>query len=157
MNTFRLICLLAAASICTPASGQGVEETLICRGEDNTTIVIELWKPSRYETPLHCLRASFATDMQACAPQGGWGLGSNGAFTELVGVTNDWKTAHSHEAGKVIASAGNRGVRFNAHIGMGISSNLSYEWKFAMEKKTGKATWFGHDGHKTAFRCETMG
>ncbi len=157
MNKFSLICLLTAAPICASASGQGLEEILFCRGADGNTIVVELWQPSEYGTPLHCLHASFSTGMTACAPQGGWGLGSNDDLAELVDVTNDWKTAHNHGAGKVIASAGKRGVRFTAHIGIGISSNLSYEWKFSMEKKSGEATWFGHDGRNTAYRCETLG
>ncbi len=156
MSKFHLFSLLAAATFCTPASGQGVQEMLVCNGENDATIVVELWRPSEFKTPIHCLQASFSMDMKACAPQGGWGLGSDDDLTGLVDVTNDWKTAHNHEAGKVIASAGNRGVRFNAHIGKGIGSNLSYEWKFALEKKSGKATWFEHDGRKTAFNCQSM-
>ena len=154
MNKMSLICLLATVPICSSASGQEVEEMMICRGADDVTIVLELWKPSQFGVALHCLHASFSAEMMACAPQGGWGLGSNEDMAELVDVTNDWKTAHNHDAGKVIASAGKRGVRFRSRAGKGISSNLIYRWKFAFERSSGRATWFGNDGSKVAYECQ---
>ena len=74
-------------------------------------------------------------------------------MAQLVKLTNDWSTAHNHEMGKVAASAGKRGARFIAHVGKGISSNLSYEWKFVYESGSGKATWFRNDGSKVAYDC----
>ena len=94
--------------------------------------------------------------MKACAPHGGWGLGSDEDMTDLVEVTNDWKTAHNHEAGKVIASAGKRGAHFNAHVGKGISSNKVYRWKFALERLSGTAIWFENDGKKVAYDCKVL-
>ena len=149
-----LAALIFATSTHASTSGQNVEETVLCRGVDDTTIVIELWKPSQFGVALHCLNASFSSQMIACAPHGGWGLGSDDDMGELVDVTNDWNTAHKHEAGKVIASAGNRSVRFNAHAGKGISSNILYRWKFVLENSSGKATWFGKDGSNVAYECE---
>ena len=157
MNKMSLVCFLAVAPILASANDQNVEEMMLCRGTDGTTIALELWKPSQFGVALHCLHASFSTDMMACAPQGGWGLGSDDDMAELVDVTNDWKTAHNHEAGKVIASAGKRGVYFNAHAGKGISSNLIYRWKFALERNSGRATWFGSDGNRIAYECEVSG
>ena len=154
MHKLSLICLLAVFPIFASASSQNIEETMLCLGADDTTVVLELWKPSQYGVALHCLHASFLSDMTACAPHGGWGLGSDEDMTELVEVTNDWKTAHTHEAGKVIASAGKRGVHFNAHAGKGISSNKVYRWKFSLERRSGRATWFGKDGNKVAYDCE---
>lgn len=149
-----LICLLVTAPIYASASSKNAEETVFCRGADDTTIVLELWKPSQFDVVLHCLQASFSAEMMACAPQGGWGLGSDDDMAELVDVTNDWNTAHNHEAGKVIASAGKRGAHFNAHAGKGISSNQIYRWKFAFERSSGKATWSDNDGNKIAYDCE---
>lgn len=157
MNKMSLFCLLAAFPTCVLASSQNIEETILCRGVDNTTIVLELWKPSQYDIPLHCLHASFSADMMACAPHGGWGLGSDDDMADLVEVTNDWNTAHKHETGKVIASAGKRGVHFNAHAGKGISSNKFYRWKFALERNSGKAIWYGNDGTQVAYDCESSG
>lgn len=157
MQKLSLICLLAALPICATAGDRNKEEMVFCHGSDNTTIVIELWKPSQYGVALHCLHASFSTDMTACAPNGGWGLGSNDDMANLVEVTNDWSTAHNHEAGKVTASAGSRGVRFNAQIGKGVGSNLSFRWKFAMERRSGEAIWFGNDGHQVKYECEVSG
>ena len=154
MNKIGLACLLAAAPIYASASGQNIEEKMLCLGADDTTIMLELWKPSQFGVDLHCLHASFSAQMIACAPHGGWGLGSDDDMAELVDVTNDWNTAHTHEAGKVIASAGKRGVHFNAHAGRGISSNLVYRWKFALERSSGKATWYRNDGKKIAYDCE---
>jgi len=154
MNKLCLICLLAAVPTYASAIGPNVEERMICRGTDDTTIVLELWKPSQFGVALHCLHASFSADMMACAPHGGWGLGRDDDMVELVEVTNDWNTAHNHEAAKVIASAGKRGVYFNAHVGKGISSNLLYRWKFALERRSGRATWFGDDGSKVAYDCD---
>lgn len=153
MNKISLVCLLAAVPFYASASAQNVEEKMLCQGADGTTIILELWKPSQFGIALHCLNASFSPQMIACAPQGGWGLGTDDDMLELVEVTNDWKTAHNHEAGKVIASAGKRGVHFNAHTGKGISSNLLYRWKFAVERNTGEATWFENDGHKVTYDC----
>jgi len=157
MIRMSFFCLLVAAPIHALASGQNVEETMLCQGTDNTTIALELWRPSQFEVDLHCLNASFSSQMTACAPQGGWGLGRDADMVELVDVTNDWNTAHNHEAGKVIASAGKRGVRFTAHAGKGISSNMLYRWKFVLERSSGKATWFGTDGNNVAYECETVG
>jgi hypothetical protein len=156
MIGMSLICLLFATPIHASAGGQNVEETMLCCGADNTTVVLELWKPSQFGVDLHCLNASFASQMMACAPQGGWGLGRDDDMVELVDVTNDWNTAHNHEEGKVIASAGKRGVRFTAHAGKGISSNMLYRWKFVLERSSGKATWFGTDGNSVAYECETV-
>ena len=157
MNKKSLICFLAVVPIYASASAQNVEEKFLCRGVDDTTIVLELWKPSQFGVALHCLHASFSAEMFACAPHGGWGLGSDDNMAELVDVTNDWNTAHNHEAGKVIASAGKRGVYFNAHAGKGISSNLIYKWKFAFERRSGSATWYGNDGNKVAYDCKVSG
>lgn len=157
MNRIGLVCLLAAAPIFASASSQNAEEMMLCQGADGTTIMLELWKPSQFGIALHCLNASFSPEMMACAPHGGWGLGRDDDMVELVDVTNDWKTAHNHEAGKVIASAGKRGVLFTAYAGKGISSNLIYRWKFAVERSSGDAIWFGKDGHKTAYECVVSG
>lgn len=154
MNKMSLICLIAAIPICASASGKSDEETVFCQGADDTTIVLELWKSSKFGVAQHCLQASFSAEMTACAPQGGWGLGSDNDMTELVDLTNDWNTAHNHEAGKVIASAGKRGVQFIAHAGKGIGSNLVYRWKFAFKRSSGKATWYENDGTKVAYNCE---
>jgi len=126
MNKMSLVCLLAVAPIYASASDQGIEEMMLCHGADDNTIVLELWKPSEFGVTLHCLHASFSAEMMACAQQGGWGLGRSDDMGELVEVTNDWNTAHNHKAGKVIASAGERGVLFTAQTGKGISSNLIY-------------------------------
>jgi len=157
MSKISVFCLLAALPTCALSDAQNAEETILCRGVDESTIVLELWMPSAQDTPMHCLRASFATDMKACAAQGGWGLGSNDDMAQLVRVTNDWSTAHNHEMGKVAASAGKRGVRFYGYVGKGISSNLNYAWKFAWEISSGKAAWFAGDGQKTEYQCEVMG
>ena len=157
MNKKSLICFLAVVPIYASASGQNVEEKILCRGADDTTVVLELWKPSQFGVALHCLHASFSAEMMACAPHGGWGLGSDDDMAELIDVTNDWNTAHNHEAGKVIASAGKRGVYFNAHAGKGISSNLIYRWKFAFERSSCRATWYGNDGNKVAYDCKVSG
>lgn len=154
MNKMRLICLFAALPIYALASEPYDEETVLCQGMDDTTIVLELWKPSPSNVAQHCLLASFAPEMKACAPQGGWGLGSDDDMTELLGLSNDWNTAHNHEAGKVIASAGKRGARFIAHAGKGIASNLVYRWKFAFERKTERATWYRQDGTTVTYNCE---
>lgn len=157
MSRISLICLLAAAPFVASASGHTPQETISCQGADDTTVVLELWKPSQFGVTIHCLNASFAPEMTACAPQGGWGLGSDANMTELVNVTNDWNTAHMHGAGKVIASAGKRGVHFTAHVGKGISSNLMYDWKFAYDRRAGRATWYGSDGTRVAYTCEASG
>lgn len=155
MRKISLICLLAATPFVASASGQNAQTTISCQGADDTTVVLDLWKPSPFGVAIHCLDASFAPEMVACAPEGGWGLGSDASMTELVDVTNDWNTAHKHEAGKVIASAGKRGVRLTAHVGTGISSNLMFEWKFAYDSRSGQATWYGNDGTRIAYTCET--
>ena len=157
MHKISLICLLATVPFVASASAQTAEGTITCQGADNTTVVLDLWKPAPFDVPIHCLTASFAPEMVACAPQGGWGLGRDAAMTELVDVTNDWNTAHMHEAGKVIASAGKRGVHFTAHVGKGISSNLMYDWKFAYNRRAGRATWYGSDGTRVAYTCEASG
>lgn len=154
MNKRSLIYLLAVIPIYAYASAQSAEEAVTCRGADDTTIVLELWKPSQFGVALHCLHASFSPAMIACAPQGGWGLGSDSDMADLVDVTNDWNTAHNHEAGKVMASVGKRGAYFTAGAGKGISSNLIYRWKFAYERSTGRATWYYEDGNKVAYDCE---
>jgi hypothetical protein len=154
MNKMSLFYLIAAIPFCASASGQIEEEKVFCQGADDTTIVLELWKTSQSGVVQHCLQASFAPEMMACAPQGGWGLGSDDDMSELIEVTNDWNTAHSHEAGKVIASAGKRGVHFLGHAGKGIGSNLIYRWKFAFEKNSGRGTWYETDGTKVAYKCE---
>lgn len=157
MNKMNLICLLAAIPFNVSAGGQNEQETVFCRGPSGNTIVLELWKPSQSGVAQHCLQASFSTAMIACAPHGGWGLGRDNDMTELVGLTNDWNTAHSHEAGKVIASAGKRGVHFLAHIGKGIASNRVYNWKFAFERGSGNGTWYENDGTKVSYSCEVLG
>jgi len=149
-----LFCLIAALPIHASASGQNDEETVFCQGLDDNTIVLELWKPSQSGVAQHCLQASFSIEMIVCAPHGGWGLSSDNDMTELVDLTNDWNTAHNHEAGKVIASAGKRGVRFIAHAGKGIASNLMYKWKFAFDRNSGKATWSERDGTNVSYNCE---
>jgi hypothetical protein len=154
MIKMSLFCLIAAIPFYASASGQNDEETVLCKGSDDTTIVLELWKPSQFGVVQHCLQASFSAEMMACAPHGGWGLGSDNDMTELVDLTNDWNTAHNHETGKVIASAGKRGVHFIAHAGKGIASNLIYKWKFAFERSTGRATWYANDGSKVSYNCE---
>ncbi len=154
MNKMSLICVIAAIPIYASASGQNDEETVFCQGVDDNTIVLELWKPSQTSVAHHCLQASFSAEMMACAPQGGWGLGSDNDMTELVDLTNDWNTAHKHEAGKVIASAGKRGVHFIAHAGKGIGSNLIYKWKFAFDRSSGRASWYENDGTKVSYNCE---
>lgn len=157
MKKLSLFFFLATAPIYALASGQNVDEKVLCRGMDDSIIVLELWRPSQFGVALHCLHASFSPEMVACAPQGGWGLGSDDDMAELIGVTNDWKTAHNHEAGKVMASVGKRGVYFNAHSGEGIGNKLNYRWKFALERSSGQATWFGNDGKKVEYICDVSG
>ncbi len=73
---------------------------------------------------------------------------------EMFDVTNDWKLPQNMRREKIIASAGNRSVRFSAHAGKRISSNILYRWKFVLENSSGKATWFGKDGNNVAYECE---
>lgn len=153
MKSVFLACLLAAIPISVSGGNRGSHELVLCRGDDESTIVVELWKPSEYDVPLHCIRADFLIDTVSCAPNGGWGLNSTAAATEF---TNDWKTAHNHQASKVTATAGKRGVRFNAQQGEGVGNNLSYEWKFTLERRTGKAAWSTKDGHKFLYVCEVQ-
>ena len=94
--------------------------------------------------------------MTACAPNGGWGLSSSKTGAELIGVTSDWKTAHKHQAGKLTAIAGPKAVRFNAQRGIGVGNNLSYEWKFSIDRKTGEAIWYSADGSKTTYTCDVL-
>ena len=156
MKTLLMTCALATI----PAVGFALTATdaqmMLCSGADDNTVLVELWKPSDFDQPVHCVQAAFIADMTACAPQGGWGLSSDRRDAELIEVTNDWKTAHKHQAGKVTAVAGTRGVRFNAQRGIGIGSNLSYEWKFSVDRRTGEAFWFSADGSKTRFDCEVL-
>lgn len=154
MKLTNLFSLLAAIPLIASAGERNAEELIICRGADDSTIVLDLWKPSDSGVPLHCLHASFSATMTACAPNGGWGLGSDDNMTKLVGAVNDWETAHNHEAGKVAASAGTRGVRFIAHSGVGVGNNLNYKWKFSLVRSSSKATWFSQDGRKLAYDCE---
>ena len=156
MKLKYLISLLATVPLIASAGEQNAEELILCRGADDSTIVLELWKPSDFGVPVHCLRASFAESMTACAPNGGWGLGSDDNMSKLINAVNDWKTAHKHEAGKVAASAGTRGVRFVAQTGVGVGSNLSYKWKFSLIRRTGKATWYNQDGQQQAYECEVQ-
>ena len=151
MKSALLVCLLAAIPISALGDTQNAQELILCHGEDESTIAVELWKPSQYDVPIHCIRADFIIDTISCAPNGGWGLNSPTAATEF---TNDWKTAHNHQASKVTATAGKRGVRFNAQVGEGVGNNLSYEWKFSLERRTGKAVWFTNDGQKFLYVCE---
>ena len=154
MKSFLLCCLLAAIPVAAFAANAADQETLLCHGEGGSTILVELWKPSEFDGPVHCVRTDGMNAITACAPQGGWGLSSGAAGTDLIEITNDWKTAHKHQAGKLTAVAGVRGIRFNAQHGVGVGSNLSYEWKFSIDRGTGEATWFASDGTKTRFTCE---
>ena len=47
MNKISLVCLLAAVPFYASASAQNVEEKMLCQGADETTIILELWKPSQ--------------------------------------------------------------------------------------------------------------
>lgn len=153
MKSVILVCLFAAIPISASGRDREAQELILCRGDSESTIVVELWKPSHYDVPLHCIRADFLIDTVSCAPHGGWGLNSATAATEF---TNDWKTAHSHQASKVTAIAGKRGVRFNAQQGEGVGSNLSFEWKFTLERRTGRAAWSTKDGQKFLYVCEVQ-
>lgn len=156
MRTLLLSFGLAAFPAASSALTAPDAEMMLCAGTGDSTLLVELWKPSDFDQPVHCLQAAFIADITACAPQGGWGLSSDRRDADLVDVTNDWKTAHKHQAGKVTAVAGQRGVRFIAHRGIGIASNLSYEWKFSVDRRTGEAIWFDADGQKTRFTCEVL-
>jgi hypothetical protein len=157
MKLTSFFSLLAAIPIIASANERNAEELILCLGTDDSTIAVELWKPTSSGVTLHCLYASFSSNMTACAPNGGWGLGSDDNMTTLVDAVNDWETAHNHEAGKVAASAGTRGVRFIAHSGVGVGNNLNYIWKFSLESSSGRATWYTQDGGKLAYACEVQG
>ena len=146
--------MLVAVPLIAFASDQNAEELFLCRGDDDSTIAIETWKPSEFEPPVHCVQVSFLPDMTACAPNGGWGLGIDDNLTKLIEVTNDWSTAHKHETGKVAASVGTRGVRFVAFHGVGIGSNVNYQWKFVMARNSGKAKWHSQGDKEIAYDCE---
>ncbi|UWQ13270.1 hypothetical protein K3556_09885 [Aliiroseovarius sp. M344] len=153
MKQMILAGVMAAVPLSILAQAEKPAEVILCRGEAGDTVTVELWTPSQFDQPLHCIRADFIAEAAVCAPHGGWGLSSDAAVPELVEVTNDWKTAHTHQAGKVTAIEGAKAVRFNAQYGVGIGSNLSYEWKFTLDRRTGSATWFTKDGEKFTYDC----
>ena len=144
---------LASAFLPCAAQAQTAVERIICSGEAGDTVALELWAPSQFDEPLHCIQASYLGDAVACAPNGGWGLNGSDAPPTLVEITSDWKTAHTHASSKVTAIAGPKAVRFNAQHGVGIGSNLSYEWKFTLDRRTGQATWFTNKGDRFVYTC----
>ncbi|MCK0138447.1 hypothetical protein [Aliiroseovarius sp. F47248L] len=152
----QMILGVLIASLPLPVLAEDVdkrEEVILCYGEEDA-ITVALWSPSQFETPLHCLRSERLSDDTYCAPNGGWGLLSNADEPALVFVTMDWKTAHEHQVGKLTAIAGPKAVRFNAQYGEGTGSNLSYEWKFTLDRRTGTATWFTKGGERVTYSCE---
>ena len=157
MKRMILCALLAAAPHGVSAGSAVNEESFRCDSEDGSAVVVRLWKPSGFNEPLHCLQADFIVGMTPCAPNGGWGLSSDTTGAELTEITSDWKTAHEHQAGKVTAISGPRAVMFNAQRGKGIGNNLSYEWKFSVQRRTGEAVWASRDGKKRAYRCHIAG
>lgn len=152
----QIILSAFVASLTTGAMAEDVgtrEEVILCNGDEDV-ITVALWSPSRFETPLHCITSERLSGDTYCAPNGGWGLLSNADVPTLVFVTTDWKTAHEHLVGKLTAIAGPKTVRFNAQYGEGTGSNLSYEWKFTLDRRTGSAKWFTKDGEKVDYSCE---
>ncbi len=154
MKMTILSAVLAVLPFCSNAQGAGTEGVILCQGKEDSRLIVELWKPSTFGEPVHCIRADFIDDMTPCAPNGGWGLSEDTPSAELVAITSDWRTAHKHTAGKVTAIAGPRGIRFNAQRGEGVGNNLSYEWKFSLQRLTGAALWYNGDGQKSAYTCE---
>ena len=147
---------LAASFLPCATQAQSAEERIICIGEAGDTVTVELWTPSQFAEPLHCIRADYTPEDAVCAPNGGWGLSSDAVVPELVDITSDWKTAHTHLAGKVTAISGPKAVLFNAQHGVGVGSNLIYEWKFTLDRRTGRATWFTKDGDKFLYACNVQ-
>lgn len=155
MKCAVLSALIAALPIVAAAEGPGMtEEVILCHDDADKVIRIELWHPSQFDTPLHCIHADRLAGDPVCAPNGGWGLFSDGEAPALVAVTMDWKTAHEHPADKVTAIAGPKTVRFNAQHGIGTGSNQRYEWKFTMDRRSGDATWFDKTGERLSYRCD---
>ncbi|SEW11352.1 hypothetical protein SAMN05444851_1489 [Aliiroseovarius sediminilitoris] len=150
-----ILCALIASLPITAAAAdvEGLEEAILCQGDDDI-ITITLWTPSQFDEPLHCITSERLSGDANCAPNGGWGLLSAAEVPDLTSVTMDWKTAHEHQWGKLTAIAGPKAVRFNAQYGEGTGSNLSYEWKLTLDRRTGSATWFTKDGDRVPYRCE---
>ncbi|GHE93831.1 hypothetical protein GCM10016455_12530 [Aliiroseovarius zhejiangensis] len=150
---------LVAFILAFPVLGQTVGEAqeITCRTETGQELVIQLWTPHPLGDPMHCIQSERLPSEAFCAPNGGWGLLNDAGVPALVSVTMDWKTAHEHQLGKLTAIAGPKAVRFNAQHGVGTGSNLSYEWKFTLDRRTGDATWFSKAGERVPYRCELQG
>ncbi|MCK8484885.1 hypothetical protein MUY21_12630 [Aliiroseovarius sp. S2029] len=157
MKPMILGALMASLPVATAAENTGArEEVVLCQGADDT-ITIALWTPSQFNATLHCITSDHLSGGSRCAPNGGWGLLNDAGMPALVSVTMDWKTAHEHQLGKLTAIAGPKAVRFNAQHGVGTGSNLNYEWKFTLDRRTGDATWFSKAGERVPYRCELQG
>lgn len=153
MKNTVLICVLAALPTLVSAQGQ---EMISCSNQDGNSIVLELWSPSSFGENLHCLNADFMAGAEICSPDGGWGLNGDDDWQTLVSVTNEWKAAYKHRSSKVTAISGPKAVIFNAQLGEGLGNNLSYAWKFRLDRRNSSGTWYTGDGLQITYSCDVQ-
>ena len=152
-----MIRLIAVMALCPlGAAAQEAPVGWDCLAEDGRAFRVELWQPSEFGAPLHCVSGIDLGGVASCAPQGGWGLSDPAeAPGELGGVA-----ARSAEVvgaeGKFFARVGLSEFVASASQGAGMPLALEVHgvtfWRLRMELATGEGTMFTRDG-AVGFRC----
>ena len=137
------------------AAAQEAPTSFDCLAEDGRAFRLELWQPSEFREPLHCVTGLDLGGVAGCAPQGGWGLSDPASPGELAGVVR--KTGEDRDAeGKFFARVGLSEFVASASRGEGLPLVLEVHgvtfWRMRMALATGEGAMFTRDG-ATGFRC----
>lgn len=138
------------------AAAQEAPVAFDCLAEDGRHFRVEMWQPSEFGVPLHCVTGIDLGGVAGCAPQGGWGLSDPAAAPgELSGVVA--KPAEAGRAeGKFFARVGLSEFVASASLGQGMPLALEIHgvtfWRLRMDLATGEGRMFTRDG-AVGFRC----
>ena len=136
-------CISFAVPLFSASANYAGESRLIsCISKSNHEITIELYKPSEFGVPLHCVSAPFLRDLTACSPNKGWGLSRGTGLADLEEITTDWKYAHSHLDGKFRAALSAKTFSAAASYGTGLPNtehiNGKTNWVMKVDRITGE-------------------